>query len=571
MKSHLAVLLSLGILGFTNGCDTKPVSKPSPSPITPKRPQDRTPESAATPAASWFAAGRNGAVSTAQPAATEAAMSILRSGGSAADAASAALLALAVADHAKFHFGGEVTILVYSAGEKSVEVLSGQGAAPALATREKFLRNGIPANGLSAAAVPGAPDAIVTLIERHGRKTFKEVVKPMQDLLKNGKESWHWKLAKTIRSMVKAEEDSKTGRRQGLVRVSDAFYRGEIAHQIADWSEKEGGLLRFSDLARHTTRIEAPSMVRYHGWKVFKAGSWTQGPALLQSLAMLDYFKFATTEQQTARSVHLAIEALKLAFADRDAYFGDPLFVDSPVEAFIYPYYMSLRRKLINVDRATIDVWPGDPWNKKEKLEKLPKWTSFLGKANDTSTCVVVDRDGNMVAATPSGWSGVSAGETGVWLGSRLQSFNTWAEHPNVIAPGKRPRNTLTPTIVLDEEDHPVLAMSVAGGDQQEQTTLQVLMNILDFKMTADKAVTTPRFATEHFVGSFKQTTPRKGVVKLNPELDQSIGEALRAMGHKVEVEPAPIAEPSVVTVDWRREIFRAAGDPKTGRSAAAF
>jgi gamma-glutamyltranspeptidase / glutathione hydrolase len=570
MKTQLSFLLSIATVGFTVGCETSSTVTPA-SPATKGEPVEGTSEPPIVQTENWFAAGRNGAVSTAQPAATEAAMSILRAGGSAADAAAAGLLALSVSDHAKFHFGGEVTILVYSAAEKSVEVISGQGPAPEMATREKFSRNGIPSAGLLAAAVPGAPDAIVTLIERHGRKTFKEVVKPMQDLLKNGKESWHWKLAKTMRTLIKAEEEAKTGRRQGLVRVADAFYRGEIAHQIADWSKKEGGLLRYSDMARHTTRIESPSMVRYHGWKVFKAGSWTQGPALLQSLAMLDYFKFATTEQQTERSVHLAIEALKLAFADRDAYFGDPLFVDSPVDAFIYPYYMSLRRKLIDVDRAALEVWPGDPWNKKEKLEKLPKWSSFLGKSNDTSTCVVVDRDGNMVAATPSGWSGVSAGETGVWLGSRLQSFNTWADHPNVIAPGKRPRNTLTPTIVLDEEDRPVLAISVAGGDHQEQTTLQVLMNILDFKMTADKAVTTPRFATEHFVGSFKQTVPRKGVVKLNPDLEQAIGDALRAKGHKIEIEPAPIAEPSVVTVDWRRGIFRAAGDPKTGRSASAF
>ncbi len=519
----------------------------------------------------WYAAGHNGAVATGQRAATDAAMKILQDGGNAADAAAAAILALSVSHHEKFHFGGEVVLLVYDARTKSVEVIAGQGAAPRLATRERFARKPIPAEGLLAATVPGVPDALVTLLDRHGSKTWKNVVMPTMELLKKGKAPWHWKLERTLRKLSKAEEKAGGMRRRGLRMVSDAFYRGEVARDIAKWSEEKGGLLRLVDFSTHVTRVEEAAMVEYRGHKIWKPGAFTQGPALLETLLMLDNVSFKGIEPDAPRNLHLAIEAEKLAFADRDAFLGDPLFADVPLEALLYPYYASLRRKLIDLDHASLQIRIGDPREKKPLLEKAPQWSKLAPRGHDTTTCVVVDKDGNMVAATPSGWSGVEAGETGVWLGTRLQSFNTWPGHPNVLEPGKRPRITLTPTIVTTKEDEPEYAISVAGGDQQDQVTLQVLMNLIDFGMLPDEAVTAPRFETLHLIGSFQQKAPRLGVVVLDPALEKKRGAELRALGHKVEVASEPIGEPALLVVDRRRGIFVATGDPATKREAAAY
>jgi gamma-glutamyltranspeptidase/glutathione hydrolase len=182
----------------------------------------------------------------------------------------------------------------------------------------------------------------------------------------------------------------------------------------------------------------------------------------------------------------------------------------------------------------------------------------------------VADRWGNVVAATPSGWSGALAGKTGVWLGSRLQSFNTWAGHPNCIEPGKRPRITLTPTIVL-KDARPAIAVSVAGGDGQDQVSLQLLLNLIDFGLDPAQAVTAPRFVTNHLLGSFRQTPPRLGSLEINPGVGEATIEALKARGHRVAVVKPPIWIPSVMRLDPRSGSIDAAGDPQAGRHAAAY
>ncbi|MDX2023075.1 MAG: gamma-glutamyltransferase [Deltaproteobacteria bacterium] len=558
-RFHFALLVCLM-------CASCKEQAPPPAPATPP-PAAEAPLPQPKP---WYASGKNAAVSTGKREATDAALQVMKAGGNAADGAAAALLALSVADGKKFHFGGEMVVLVYSAADNSVEVIAGQGAAPRLATRAFYAKKGIPAQGALAATVPGAPDAIFTLLDRHGTKTFKEVAAPTQELLKKGTENWHWRLATTLRKLSDAEKQAEGARRLGLVRVADEFYRGRIARDIDKWAQSTGALLRFEDLATHSTRIEQPIFAEYRGYKVFKPGAFTQGPALLAALGMVERFAMNGLSPTNPRAVHVAAEAMKLAFADRDLYLGDPRFASVPTEELFYPYYLSLRAQLISLDKALNEMRPGDPLNKKPTIDKLPPWATKFAKSNDTTTCVVADKAGNVVAATASGWSGVEAGETGVWLGSRLQSFNLWPDHPNTLEPGKRPRITLTPTLVM-KNNRPVFAISVAGGDVQDQVTLQLLMDLIDFRLLPDEAVTAPRWATEQLVGSFLQTAPRLGVVKVDLKLKEAAGAQLVTWGHKVEVDEVPKGEPSLLVIDPTFKILTAAGDPAAGRTAAAF
>jgi gamma-glutamyltranspeptidase/glutathione hydrolase len=502
--------------------------------------------------------------------AVEAGTQILRSGGNAADAAAATILALSVTDSGSFCFGGEVPILVYDAQRRVVAVLSGQGAAPQLATREYFASKGdIPGRGIEAAAVPAALDACLTLLDRFGTRTFAFVVEPTLRLLDRHEREWHADLARTIRRLVEAEKGS-TDRRQGLRLVADYFYRGPVARELDAWNSSHGGLIRYTDLATHVTRVEEPVRVDYRGYTVCKCGPWTQGPYLLEALRLLEGYDLKSLGYNRPDLIHVTVEAMKLALADRDVYYADPLYVSVPLEELLSTNYANLRRLLIDMRHASLLQRPGDPRGSKALLDEVNARKGLGGPANDTTTCLVADGQGNVVAATPSGWSGVLAGRTGIWLGSRLQSFNIWPGHANCIEPGKRPRITLTPTLVL-KNGKAVMAVSVAGGDGQDQATLQILENLIDFGMSPAEAVTAPRFGTNHFVGSFRQTPPSLGSLFVNPEVGEGTIQDLKARGHKVAVRKPPLWAPSALSIDPKSGAINAAGDPKAGRHAAAY
>jgi gamma-glutamyltranspeptidase/glutathione hydrolase len=525
----------------------------------------------AAKAATWKASGQKGAVAAGGAEAVEAGLATLKGGGNAADAAVATLLALSVTDSRAFCFGGEVPILVYDARRKAVEVVCGLGTAPRLATREHFVkRGGIPGKGVEAAAVPGLLDACVTALDRHGTRTFAEAAAPALRLLDRHGKTWHADLARTLRLLIKAEQAAPGDRRRGLRLVADCFYRGAVARQLDAWSRANGGLLRFADLATHVTRVEEPVSVEYRGHTVYKCGPWTQGPYLLQTLRLLEGFDLRGMGHNRPDTIHVAVEALKLALADRDVYYADPLFTDVPVAALLSAEYAKLRRPLIDRRRASLVQRPGDPRGGKALLDTAGLRSGPGGPARDTTTCLVADSQGNVVAATPSGFSGVLAGRTGVWLGTRLQSFNTWEGHPNCVEPGKRPRITLTPTLVL-KGGKPVLAVSVAGGDGQDQATLQVLLNVLDFGLSADQAVTAPRFGTEHHLGSFRQKPPKLGNLLLYADVGAKTISELKARGHKVTVRKPPLWAPCVLSIDPKTGTIHAAGDPRARRHAAAY
>jgi gamma-glutamyltranspeptidase/glutathione hydrolase len=535
----------------------------------------------------WQALGTQGAVSAGGRDAVAAGLETLKKGGNAADAAAATIFALSVTDSRAFCFGGEVPILVYDARTKGVTVIAGQGAAPRLATVDHFQGpGGIPARGIQAAAVPAALDACLTLLDRFGTMTFTQVIQPTLALLRNRphQEPWHANLARTLEKLVTAEALPRGGdgtastshdRARGLRRVADEFYRGPIARSIDAWSRANGGLIRYVDLATHTTRIEEPAVATYRGLTVFKCGAWTQGPYLLEALLILNDIDLRAMGHNRPEAVHTVVETMKLALADRDTFYADPLFADVPLAALLSPEYGAQRQRLIDPKHASLVRRPGDPRGGKAILDPnsdpaARRVAPPIAAARDTTTCVVADRSGNVVAATPSGWTGVVAGETGVWLGSRLQSFNVWPDHPNVIVPGKRPRITLSPTLVL-RDNKPVLAISVAGGDNQDQMTLQLLLNHFDFGLAPAASVVAPRFMTDHFISSFRQTPPALGRLRINPEIGTETMEALKARGHVLRVSTGALsAAPSVIAIDAAGTL-RAAGDPRAGRHALAY
>ncbi len=514
--------------------------------------------------------GRQGAVSAGGAEAVAAGLVILKRGGNAADSAAATILALSVTDSGGFCFGGEVPILVYDARRKVVEVLAGQGVAPRLATREHFAKlGGIPATGLQSATVPAAFDAVVTLLDRYGTLRLADVAEPTLRLLDRAKVEWHPMLASSLRRLIAAEAEGGGDRSRGLRLASDYFYRGPLARELTKWCEQRDGLIRYEDLATHVTRIEEPLAVDYRGHTVFKCGVWTQGPYLLQTLRLLEGFDLAAMGHNQPKTIHVTLEAMKLALADRDVYYADPLFVDVPAETLLSKSYASLRRSLIDREHASLEQRPGDPRHGQALLPDLEKRQGLSGPVHDTTTCATADRWGNVVVATPSGWSGVQAGETGIWLGTRLQSFNIWEGHPNCIAPGKRPRITLTPTLVL-KGAKPVLVVSVAGGDGQDQAALQAVLNHIEFGLSASESLKAVRFGTNHHVGSFRQSPPSLGSLLIHADAPPATITALERLGHKVEPTSGALWSPSVIRID-PTGLFDAAGDTRAGRHAAAF
>ncbi len=526
----------------------------------------------ANPDITWQATGKNGAVSAGGSESVAAGLAALKKGGNAVDSAVATIFALSITDSERFCFGGEVPIMIYNAQRNSVELLCGLGTAPKLATQEYFAKrkDGIPAKGIESAAVPGMVDGCLTALDRHGTITFAEAVQPTLAILDRNEKTWHADLAVTIRRMIEAEKQSPIDRKRGLRLVADYFYRGPIARELSAFCEANNGLIRYTDLATHVTRIEDPASIDYRGHTVYKCGFWNQGPFLLQSLRLLEGYDLKAMGHNNPDTVHVMAEAMKLALADRDAYYADPLFADVPAELLLSKKYADLRRPLIDMKKASQTRQPGDPRGGKAILDNPPLEIGPGGPMQDTTTCVVADKFGNFVAATPSGFNGVVAGKTGITLGTRLQSFNIWKGHPNCIEPGKRPRITLTPGLVF-KDGKPILAISVAGGDLQDQTALQVILNHLEFGMEPKEAVTASRFATQHHLGSFRQTPPILGSLFLYPDFAKTTYEDLAGRGHKITTSKKHFADPSVIAVDPKTGVLRAAGDPRAKRHAAAY
>ena len=525
------------------------------------------------------AVGSQGVVVSGKPAATAAGIKILEQGGNAADAGAATLLALSVTYVGAFCVGGEIPILVYNAEQKNVKLLEGQGEAPrdpkAIAW---YMEHGIPDGDVKAAAVPGTIDAIVTLLKLYGTKSFEEVVQPTLAILDAGGPTWYidtgsgqrietgvkWQadLAVTFRKLAESEKAAKGTRQQKLQAVSDRFYRGDIADALETWYIEKGGFLRKADLAAHKTPVVDPLTSTYRGYTVYKTGPLTQGPYLLQTLRLLEGFDLKKMGFNSADYIHTVIEAEKLALADRDEYYGDPNFVKVPMQQLLSDQYTGMRRKLIDPKKASLDLRPGDPYN----MEPTKPPTITGPWHGGTTVMCVTDKFGNVIAATPSGLSSTAgvAGRTGIIHGSRLSSLNTFKGTPNVIQPGKRPRITLSPTLLF-HDNQPVMAISVAGGDQQDQAAIQVILNYVDFDMSPEEAFEAPRFSTEHFISSFGQERAKLGSLSVPNSLSEAVLGDLRARGHMVTASRSGVGGVALIGIDPNTKQATAVG-PAAGK-----
>ncbi len=582
--------------------------------------------------------GKRGVVAGGQPLSVEAGLRILQRGGNAVDAGVATILAASVIEFSHFSFGGEVPILIKTKGQK-VAVIEGMGQAPMKATREFFVnraredggsglgqtgsrRGGlIPATGPLSATVPGILDACVTALDKFGTMTLGEVMEPAIQLAdgfpidelrvqyirtrssifsqwpdakrvflpggevpKVGDLFVQADLARTLREIVRAEKLATRGtrgnRHAGLMAARDYFYKGPIAQRIGDYMQANGGLIAAGDFARFSAKVGQPVEADYRGYQIYKAGFWTQGPAMVETLNMLEGFDLKQMGHNTPEYIHTLAEALKLAMADRDRYYGDPDFVKIPMVELLSKEYAALRRPLIDQQRASLAQQPGDPTNKKALLatamqtigraSQVPE----LERANDTTCVNVVDKDGNLFSATPSGaWlPAVVAGDTGVLMGQRLQSSLTDPNSPNVVAPGKRPRITLTPTLVL-KGGEPFMVLSTPGGDNQDQALLQVLLNIIEFGMNPQEAVESPRFDTQHYVSSFDDHEFLPGSLNIESRVSLKTIQELSAKGHKVKVQSewGTLSAPTVIVYDPKNGVASAGADPRRSRYAVAW
>ena len=528
----------------------------------------------------WKARGKGGAVAAGKAEAVAAGIETLKRGGNAADAAAATILALAVSDYGLFSIGGEVPLLIYRADRQEVKVLCGVGRAP-LDPRavDWFYANGIPSKGsLKAAPAPGAVDLCVTLLKLHGTKSLEETIAPTLALLDAGGRDWHPRLAVTLRKLVEAERKKAGTREEKLAAARDRFYLGDVADEMEAWYVATGAFLRKQDLAAQRVTVEEPVTVTYRGYTVYKCGPWTQGPARCEALRLLEGMDLRRMKHLSADYIHAVTESLKLALADRDEYYGDPAFVDVPLKALISEPYAAVRRPLVDMARASVERRPGDaygmrPLRTKAAGDGLP--SGIL--VQDTTTCLVTDRWGNVVAATPSCNILTNVpGPSGVNQGNRVRCLNTTLGHPNRVEPGKRPRVTLTPTMVC-KDGKPVLAISVAGGDLQDQTTLNVLLDHVEFGILPEQAVVAPRFSTEHHQNSFdpnpdrSKAFPAAGSLHLSGGISKEVQAELTRRGHKVTIVKGPIAAPVMIYLDPKTGLIYAAGDPAAGRHAAAI
>jgi gamma-glutamyltranspeptidase/glutathione hydrolase len=535
----------------------------------------------------WRGSGKGGAVAAGREEAVAAGLTLLEQGGNAADAAAATLLALAVTDYGLFAMGGEVPLLIYDARKREVKVLCGLGRAPLDPEAIKwYYENGIPSGGdMKSAPTPGAVDLCVTLLKLYGTRSFEQAVTPVLELLDAGGEDWYPRLAITLRKLVEAEQACPGSREDKLAAARDRFYTGDVADELVAWYKETGSFLRKRDLAAQVTRVEDPVSVNYRGYTVHKCGPWTQGPYLCQSLRLLEGYDLQAMGHLSTDYIHVVTESLKLAFADRDEYYGDPLFVDVPLRRLLSNRYTNRRRSLIDMQAASLERRPGDPGRMQPLLvQGSPRESRANIPIQDTSTCVVADRFGNLVAATPScNLLSNKPGPSGVNQGNRLRSLNTAPGHPNRIEPGKRPRITLTPTLVT-RNGKPVLAISVAGGDLQDQTTLNLLLNHVEFGMLPEQACTVPRFQTGHHQGSFDPNPDREkafgqaGSLQVHSGVAAGVQQELTDRGHKLRTTPGAIGYPVMIYIDRETGIIHAAGDPTVikngrdrGRHAAAL
>ena len=580
--------------------------------------------------------GRNGGVSAGHALTAAAALEVLVDGGNAFDAGVAALLVAGVVEQDLYSLGGEALVLVYPRDEGRVTSVIGQGWAPRGRTIEWYQERGktLDGSGLDPAVVPGAIHGALTVLERWGTMTFEQVARraiehaeqgfvvgpSMANTIYRQREfirAWpgnrrEWlkpdgsfyqqddtirlpALAATLRRLVEAERaDSTRGREAAIAAARDRFYKGDIAEEIVAFLQAHDQPFELEDFSEFYSRVEEATSTTYRGYTVYKQSFNSQGPVLLQMLNILENFDLAAMGHNSADYLHTIIEAMKLAYADRDSYYGDPDFLDIPAEGLLSKAYAAERAQLIDMASASIEHRAGDPFAYDSEVSEWPYWIAGLGPpsgnqllagldhqnaAKDTTHIAIIDKDGNVFDSTPSGgWirGAVMLGDTGIGMSIRGEQFWLDPTRAAQLRPRSRPRYTLTPSIVL-RDGEPFLAIGTPGGDNQEQTILQTFLAIVEFEdlwyPALDAAIELPRIQTLHYYESF--WPHETGFNRINAEsvIPLPVLRDLVARGHEVFRTP-PLGIPAcgtIVMLDPRTEGRIAGADVRNECEALAY
>ena len=539
--------------------------------------------------------------------ATQAAFQVLEAGGNAVDAGVAGGIALGVVHSQYVNVAGVAPIVLYLAKERRVETISGLGGWPRAVTPDYFQRRhaGRIPEGLLRTVVPAAPDAWITALERHGTMSFADVAAAatrlagegfimyphMADIIASHEQGYaRWPgnaavylpggrpprtgerfvqadLASSLQYMADEEKAaSGRGREAGLDAARRAFYRGDIASAILRYHRENDGLLAASDLAEFRVGVEAPVHIDFEGVDVYACGPWCQGPALPQGLSLLRGDELRRMGHNSIDYVHTVVEALKLAFADRERFYGDPRFVEVPLDRLLSAEHRERQRARIRPDRAL------DPYGSQHEETPTPGEPQPPG---DTSYVAVVDRHGNAFSATPSDVSYDTPVIPGTGLCPSSRGSQSWSDpaHPCSVAPGKRPRLTPNPALAIAPGRF-VMPFGTPGGDVQVQAMLQTLLNIVVFGMNPQAAVEAPRFATRDFPDSFEPHARIKGRLNLEGRFPESTMKALAARGHDVQEWPDwtwVAGAMCVVFKDLEKGNIAGAADPRRPASAAGW
>ena len=563
--------------------------------------------------------GTDYAAASMAPLATQTAEQLLRAGGNAFDAIVAGQAVLGLVQPHLNGVGSDATMLIYDAKAKKVFSLNAEGTAPKLATIEwyKTHQGGkIPVNdSLLSGTVPGVVDAWYILLSRWGTKTFGEVLAPAIQLAERGipmgrllnsaalkkwpssvklyappdgkawKDGEIWKnpdLARTLHRLVDAEKQaSAQGRLAGLKAARDRFYKGDIAREMASFSEENGGLFRYEDFASYTAKVEEPVSVDYRGYTVYKNASSSQGPTELFALNILEGYDLKKMGLNSADYIHTTVEAMKLAMADRERYLGDTDFVSIPYSGLLSKEYAASRRKLIDAAKASLELRPGDvgPYAGAgyEPVTRPPD-VDIKGNADhegDTSYIATVDKDRNLISFTPSlhsafGTKVVIEG-LGFLFNCRGDYYSLVPGHANALEPGKRPRSTLQGTLVM-KDGKPLMVTGSPGADDQCMRTIQTLLNVVEFGMNVQQAIEAPRWATRSFPASPFPHTMYPGDLSIESRIPDAVRAELERRGHKVSVKgPWSMNASAAIFIEWNTGTVSAGADPRTTALALAW
>ena len=546
--------------------------------------------------------------------AAAAGVRILEAGGNAIDAGVATGMCINVTQADLTNLGGVAPTIIYKADTGKVETISGLGWWPKAASADFFhqKQGGRIRRGIYRCVLPSAIDAWMTALERHGTMTFAEVAAPAISLAEDGfamhdvmtdvigtpnatESMLSWPttrevffpngmlppigtrivqkdLARTLRRLAEAETGA-TSREAGIRAARDRFYKGDIADEIARFFEEQGGFITKEDLAEFHVGVEEPVTTNYRGYDVYACGPWCQGPVVPETMNILEGYDLASMDRFSPEVYHLILEALKASFADRDRYYGDPRFVDVPMDGLLDKQYAAEWRDRISRSKASPGMpEPGNAWAYSAGTEKSPsRWkypTPSIGPVEpDTSYLCVVDRDGNAFSATPSDGATNTPLVPGLGLIVSSRGMQTWLDpdHPAYLMPGKRPRLTPSPGMVL-KNGKLVMPYGTPGNDMQPQGMVQLLVNIIDYGMNPQQAMDAPRCATFSFPRSSDPHPYTPGLAHLESRVDESVPAALLDMGHDLRMWPAwtkTAGSLGAILVDHEEGVLHGGADPR--------